>query len=255
MRSREFLMKDAYSFDLDADGARHSYKDVRRLSAHLRAVRPDRDSDDRRHRADRRRPQPRIHHSGVDRRERGVLPQGLSSPSRAARRHRFRRRGAMQAVFDRWTSLYAATSEKHDAAAFDATAARPRAFRRAASRSAIFSTSAPNTPAPMKAVVNGPDGKEHPVHMGSYGIGPSRLAAALIEANHDEAGIDLAGGGRAFRCRPGQSEGRRRRLRRRLQARLRRARKGGRRRRSTTTATSGRARNSRPWTSSACRIR
>ena len=41
----------------------------------------------------------------------------------------------------------------------------------------------------MKAVVNGPDGKEHIVHMGSYGIGPSRLAAALIEANHDESGI------------------------------------------------------------------
>ena len=39
MRSREFLMKDAYSFDLDQAGARHSYnKDVRRLSAHLRAA-------------------------------------------------------------------------------------------------------------------------------------------------------------------------------------------------------------------------
>ena len=41
----------------------------------------------------------------------------------------------------------------------------------------------------MKAVVAGPDGAEHPVHMGSYGIGPSRLVAALIEANHDDAGI------------------------------------------------------------------
>ena len=40
----------------------------------------------------------------------------------------------------------------------------------------------------MKAVVNGPDGKEHFVHMGSYGIGPTRLAAALIEANHDDNG-------------------------------------------------------------------
>ena len=40
----------------------------------------------------------------------------------------------------------------------------------------------------MKAVGNGPDGKEHFVHMGSYGIGPTRLAAALIEANHDENG-------------------------------------------------------------------
>jgi prolyl-tRNA synthetase len=41
----------------------------------------------------------------------------------------------------------------------------------------------------MRAVVNGPDGKERPVHMGSYGIGPSRLAAAIIEASHDDNGI------------------------------------------------------------------
>jgi len=42
---------------------------------------------------------------------------------------------------------------------------------------------------PMKAVVAGPDGVERPVHMGSYGIGPTRLVAALIEVFHDEAGI------------------------------------------------------------------
>jgi prolyl-tRNA synthetase len=41
----------------------------------------------------------------------------------------------------------------------------------------------------MKAVVSGPDGTEHPVHMGSYGIGPSRLVAAIIEAFHDDSGI------------------------------------------------------------------
>jgi prolyl-tRNA synthetase len=41
----------------------------------------------------------------------------------------------------------------------------------------------------MKAVVAGPDGVERPVHGGSYGIGPSRLVAAIIEASHDEAGI------------------------------------------------------------------
>jgi prolyl-tRNA synthetase len=38
-------------------------------------------------------------------------------------------------------------------------------------------------------VVAGPDGVERPVHMGSYGIGPTRLVAALIEVFHDEAGI------------------------------------------------------------------
>src|SRR5690606_27831240 len=41
----------------------------------------------------------------------------------------------------------------------------------------------------MGASVTGPDGKEHPVSMGSYGIGPSRLIAAIIEASHDENGI------------------------------------------------------------------
>ena len=42
---------------------------------------------------------------------------------------------------------------------------------------------------PMQAAVNGPDGKETVLQMGSYGIGPSRLVAALIEANHDDNGI------------------------------------------------------------------
>ena len=42
---------------------------------------------------------------------------------------------------------------------------------------------------PMKAVVAGPDGTERPIHAGSYGVGVSRLAGAIIEAFHDEAGI------------------------------------------------------------------
>ena len=42
---------------------------------------------------------------------------------------------------------------------------------------------------PMKAVVTGSDGVERPVHMGSYGIGPTGLVAALIEVFHDDAGI------------------------------------------------------------------
>ena len=35
----------------------------------------------------------------------------------------------------------------------------------------------------------GPDGGERPVHSGSYGVGVSRLAGAIIEASHDEAGL------------------------------------------------------------------
>ncbi len=79
MRSREFLMKDAYSFDLDQAGARHSYnKDVHRLLAHLRAPWPHRHPDARRVRPDRRRSFARVPHSRFDRRERSVLPPRLS---------------------------------------------------------------------------------------------------------------------------------------------------------------------------------
>jgi len=42
---------------------------------------------------------------------------------------------------------------------------------------------------PMGAKVTGPDGTEAFVHMGSYGIGVSRLVGGIIEASHDEAGI------------------------------------------------------------------
>ena len=42
---------------------------------------------------------------------------------------------------------------------------------------------------PMKATVVNPDGKRVPVHMGSHGIGVSRLVGAIIEASHDEKGI------------------------------------------------------------------
>ncbi len=41
----------------------------------------------------------------------------------------------------------------------------------------------------MGAGVKTPDGVQVPVEMGSYGVGISRLAAAAIEANHDENGI------------------------------------------------------------------
>ena len=92
MRSREFLMKDAYSFDLDAAGARHSY--MKMFAAYLRTfarLRPDGDPDGRRHRADRRRSQPRVHHSRLDRRERSVCHKDYLGFAAAARGRRLRR--------------------------------------------------------------------------------------------------------------------------------------------------------------------
>ena len=94
----------------------------------------------------------------------------------------------LQEIVDRWTSLYAATSEKHDAAEFAKLPADSQVSARGIEVGHIFYFGTKYSE-PMKAVVAGPDGSEHPVHMGSYGIGPSRLVAAIIEASHDDAGI------------------------------------------------------------------
>jgi prolyl-tRNA synthetase len=94
----------------------------------------------------------------------------------------------LQRIVDKWTSLYAATSEKHDAAAFAGLPADKQVSARGIEVGHIFHFGTKYSE-PMKAVVAGPDGGEHAVHMGSYGIGPSRLVAAIIEAFHDDAGI------------------------------------------------------------------
>ncbi len=96
--------------------------------------------------------------------------------------------GRLQAIVDKWTSLYAATSEKHDAAAFAQLGAGKGLSARGIEVGHIFYFGTKYSE-PMKAVVTGHDGTERPVHMGSYGIGPSRLVAAIIEAFHDDAGI------------------------------------------------------------------
>ena len=94
----------------------------------------------------------------------------------------------LQATVDRWTSLYAATSEKHDTAAYDAIAADKRVSARGIEVGHIFYFGTKYSE-PMKAQVQGPDGKPVTVHMGSYGIGPSRVVAGIIEASHDKDGI------------------------------------------------------------------
>ena len=189
MRSREFLMKDAYSFDLDAQSARHSYNKM--FTAYLRTF-------------------ARLGLKAIPMRaDTGPIGGDLSHefiilastgesevfchkdflemqtpPADIA----FEDRTTMQGVFDTWTKQYAATSEMHDAAAFGALAEADRVSARGIEVGHIFYFGAKYSQ-PMKAVVNGPDGKEVVVQMGSYGIGPSRLVAALIEANHDDAGI------------------------------------------------------------------
>ncbi len=189
MRSREFLMKDGYSFDLDAEGARHSY--MKMFAAYLRtfsrfgltAIPMVADTGP----------------IGGDLSHEFIILASTGESEVFCHRDylgfapppediAFDDRAVMQGVFDKWTSLYAATSEKHDEAAFAAIPEASRISARGIEVGHIFYFGTKYSK-PMKAVVNGPDGREHVVHSGSYGIGPSRLAAALIEANHDDAGM------------------------------------------------------------------
>jgi len=189
MRGREFLMKDAYSFDLDHAGATHAYN--RMFVAYLRTfARLGLKSI------------PMVADTGPIggnlSHEFIILAQTGESEVFCHRDYLdfavpgedvdFDSVPALQAIVDKWTSLYAATSEKHDAAAFAQIAGEAQVSARGIEVGHIFYFGTKYS-APMKAVVAGPDGVERPVHMGSYGIGPSRLVAAIIEAFHDDAGI------------------------------------------------------------------
>ncbi len=189
MRSREFLMKDAYSFDLDFAGARHSYNKM--FVAYLRTF-------------DRMglRAIPMVADTGPIggnlSHEFIILASTGESEVFCHRDYldfaipaadvNFDDAPAVQDIVDTWTQRYAATSDKHDAAAFAALPEDAKLSARGIEVGHIFYFGTKYS-APMKAVVAGPDGGEHPVHMGSYGIGPTRLVAAIIEAFHDDAGI------------------------------------------------------------------
>jgi prolyl-tRNA synthetase len=189
MRAREFLMKDAYSFDLDFAAARHAYNKM--FVAYLRTF-------------------ARLGLRSIPMvAESGPIGGNLShefiilasTGESEVYCHRdyldfavpgddvdFDDRAALQCIVDQWTSLYAATSDKHDTAQFASLPADKQVSARGIEVGHIFYFGTKYSE-PMKAMLAGPDGKERPVHMGSYGIGPSRLVAAIVEAFHDEAGI------------------------------------------------------------------
>jgi prolyl-tRNA synthetase len=189
MRGREFLMKDAYSFDIDQASARHSYNKM--FVAYLRTfarlglksipMRADTGpiGGDLSHEfiilASTGESEVYCHKDYLD----------MAVPGADVN---FDDVASLQGIVDQWTSQYAATSDMHDAAAYGLVPADKQVSARGIEVGHIFYFGTKYS-APMKAVVNGPDGKEVPVHGGSYGIGPSRLVAAIIEASHDEAGI------------------------------------------------------------------
>jgi prolyl-tRNA synthetase len=189
MRGREFLMKDAYSFDVDQAGARHSYNKM--FVAYLRTfARLGLQSIPMV--ADTGPIGGNLSHEFIILAETGESEVfchrdylGFQAPGADVP---FDDAIALQNIVNQWTSLYAATSEKHDAAAFAALPPDKRISARGIEVGHIFYFGTKYSE-PMRAVVAGPDGAERPVHMGSYGIGPSRLVAAIIEAFHDEAGI------------------------------------------------------------------
>ncbi|MCO5093242.1 proline--tRNA ligase [Bosea sp. (in: a-proteobacteria)] len=189
MRGREFLMKDAYSFDLDQAGARHAYN--RMFTAYLRTfarlglkaipMRADTGpiGGDLSHEF--------IVLASTGESEVFCHSDYLDFETPAADTD-FDSRPGLQGLVDRWTSLYAATEEMHEADAFAAIPEGKRVSARGIEVGHIFYFGTKYSQ-PMGATVTGPDGQQTAVHMGSYGIGPSRLVAALIEAGHDEAGI------------------------------------------------------------------
>jgi len=189
MRSREFLMKDAYSFDLTKEDAIHSYNKM--FAAYLRTfaelglraipMRADTGPIGGNHShefiilADTGESEVFSHRDFVN----FDIPPADTDFDDVA---------GLQAIFDKWTSVYAATSEMHDADAFEAIPESERLSARGIEVGHIFYFGTKYSE-PMGAKVQGPDGKEHLVHMGSYGIGPTRLVPAIIEASHDENGI------------------------------------------------------------------
>jgi len=189
MRGREFLMKDAYSFDVTKEGAQHSYRQM--LLAYLRTFQrmglkavPMR--------ADTGPIGGNLSHEFI------VLAEtGESAVFYDSDYENFDWAGSdlsydnvedLSAFFNQVTSMYAATDEMHDEKAWSAVPEMRRRQGRGIEVGHIFFFGTKYSEK-MGLSVQGSDGKPVVPEMGSYGIGISRLVGATIEANHDEAGI------------------------------------------------------------------
>jgi prolyl-tRNA synthetase len=189
MRGREFLMKDAYSFDLDEEGARQSY--YTQLLAYLRT----------------------FQRMGIQ----AVPMKAASGPIGGDLSHEFivlaptgesevfydavfeefdwqqtdlqyGDAEGLKALFERVSSTYSATDETHDEVRWASVSEERRRTGRGIEVGHIFYFGDKYSAA-MGLRVSGPDGQMITPMMGSYGVGVSRLVAAIIEASHDDAGI------------------------------------------------------------------
>ncbi|CUH64056.1 Proline--tRNA ligase [Thalassovita gelatinovora] len=189
MRGREFLMKDGYNFDLSKEDALHAYN--RHLVSYLRTY-------------ERMGLQaiPMRADSGpiggdytheflvlADTGESEVFYDSeITDLTFGDRDIDFDSVEQCQAVLEEFTSRYARTDETHDEALFAEVPEDRRRTARGIEVGQIFYFGTQYSDA-MGAAVQGPDGKPVSIHMGSHGIGVSRLLGAIIEASHDENGI------------------------------------------------------------------
>jgi prolyl-tRNA synthetase len=186
MRGREFLMKDAYSFDIDKESARRSYnkmfvsylKTYERLG--LKAIPMAADTGP----------------IGGDMSHEFLILAETGESEIACHRDFIEMslanedidfEGNLKPIVDRFTTKYAATDEMRD---FEAEKALgdDLVTARGIEVGHIFNFGTKYSK-PMGASVAGPDGKDIDVEMGSYGIGVSRLVGGIIESSHDENGI------------------------------------------------------------------
>lgn len=176
MRGREFYMKDGYSFDLDFEGAQRSYQT--HYESYLRTFK-------------------RMGLTAIPvKADSGAIGGDMS--------HEFQilaQTGESTLYYDeeletlnheeldikRLQSLYAAAEEKHDPKTCPVSESKLKTAK-GIEVGHIFYFGTKYSEA-MNVSVMDENGDQKLLHMGSYGIGVSRLVAAIIEASHDENGI------------------------------------------------------------------
>lgn len=190
MRGREFLMKDAYSFDLNFEAAQQSYnkffvaylRTFARLG--LKAIPMEAETG------------PiggNLSHEFIILADTGesevFCDRGFLERDVLGGDIDYENKQEVDEVVEYFTKLYARTDEKHEEAAFHQQVPEERRYEgRGIEVGHIFYFGTKYSE-PLNARVATPEGGETAVHMGSYGIGVSRLVGAIIEASHDEAGI------------------------------------------------------------------
>ena len=200
MRGREFLMKDGYNFDLTREDALHAYN--RHLVSYLRtyermglqAIPMRADSGPI---------------GGEDTHEFLVLADTgesevfydseITDLRFGDRAIDYDDHAQCRAVLEEFTSRYARTDETHDEAEFAKIPEDRRRSARGIEVGQIFYFGTKYSE-PLGAEVNDHDGHRALVHMGSHGIGVSRLVGAIIEASHDDNGIIWPEGVTPFHC-------------------------------------------------------